>query len=113
MQIWRDLKGRGRTFTCHGNNHADTCDRFDLGLVGNDQTESIRCTCPREFDFVEYDIPMDQWKMPESTKDAGIEIDTVYVNNTCNPAEVGPNVCTTQQAISLKACFKNHSLNNY
>ena len=49
---------------------------------------------------------MDEWTLPESTEGAGVEIDTVYVNNTCNPDIVGPNVCAKQQTMSIKACFK-------
>ena len=52
---------------------------------------------------------MKNWTLPEldqEAEDAGIEIDTVYVNNTCNPDVVGPNVCAKQQTVSIKACFK-------
>ena len=53
---------------------------------------------------------MDQWTLPESSEGAGVKIDTVYVNNTCNPDLVGPNVCATQQSASIKACFKTIDL---
>jgi len=82
MKIWEHRNKGGQDFTCQGKYHYETCDRYDLGQVGDNEASSISCTCPREFDYVEYDIPTKNWVLTVDEND-GIEIDRVTVRNPC------------------------------
>ena len=76
-----------------------------MGTVGDNETSSIRCTCPREFDYVEYDIPTQDWK-DMLTGDTGLQIDQITVRNLCNPAVEGLGKCADQSSQSTRVRFK-------
>ena len=99
MEIWEDRDKRGNQFICQGKDQSDVCHRHDLGAVGDNEASSIRCTCPREFDFVKYDIQPQDWELGVNEND-GIEIDQVRVRNTCFTGN-----CPPQESISSQANF--------
>lgn len=82
MKIWEHSNKGGSDFTCQGKYHAETCGRYDLGRVGDNEASSISCICPREFDYVRYDIPTRNWKL-KYDENKGITIDQVTVENPC------------------------------
>ena len=77
-------------------------------------TRSIKCTCPKEFDYIEYDIPRHDWTLFVDGK-TQIEIDTSVVTNTCNPDTGGmvrwshltiPPVLRAQMGVLI--CLSHH-----
>ena len=53
---------QGDHFNCHGyDTTSKWCYHHSLGYVGNDETSSITCTCPVEFESIVYDIPPANW----------------------------------------------------
>ena len=80
IEIWSDAGSRGQHFTCPANENGNWCynqlfawfpqtsffsdsiyDSF--GYVGNDNASTITCTCPVEFESIEYDIPREDWNL--------------------------------------------------
>jgi hypothetical protein len=59
VEIWEDPRERGYYFKCPGMDNGNWC--HSLGYVGNDETSSIKCTCPVDFDYIVYDVPPSQW----------------------------------------------------
>ena len=101
MTIWQDRNKEGKDFTCQGKYHYETCHRYDLGQVGDNEASSIRCTCPREFDYVRYDIPTQNWKLDVNEND-GIQIDQITVRNPC----FSGGYCPDQSSVSTQANFQ-------
>ena len=99
MTIWQDRNKEGEDFTCQGKDQSDVCHRHDLGAVGDNEASSIRCTCPREFDFVEYDIQPQDWEL-DVIENNGIVIDQVRVRNPCYAGG-----CPPQESLSSQANF--------
>ena len=56
-----------------------------MGTVGNDETSTIKCSCPVEFESIEYDTPQADWVLDLDSNSA-INMDQMIVTNTCNPA---------------------------
>ena len=102
MKIWQHRNKEGDDFTCQGKYDDETCGRYDLGRVGDNKASSITCTCPREFDYVEYDIPPKNWVLTVDEND-GIEIDQVVVRNPCYTG----GHCPDQLSVSTQAYFQN------
>ena len=105
MEIWEQRDKGGNQFICQGKDQSNVCDRYDLGAVGDNEASSITCTCPREFDYVEYDIPTKNWVLTVDDND-GIEIDQVIVRNPCY---TGGN-CPDQSSVSTQAYFQKKSV---
>ena len=105
VEIWKHRIKGDPHFTCDGTNDEIDCHSYDLGSVGNQKTSSIKCTCPKEFDYIEYDIPRHDWTLFVDGQ-TQIEIDTLVVTNTCNPDIAGPNGCTDMSESSSKVGFQ-------
>ena len=101
LKIWEHRDEGGADFTCQGKYHSDTCHHYDLGRVGDDEASSMTCTCPREFDYVEYDIPTKNWVLTVDEND-GVEIDQVTVRNPCYSG----GHCPDQSSVSTQAYFQ-------
>ena len=64
ITIYEHTRERGDHFVCHGYESYDKwCYHHSLGYVGNDETSSITCTCPVDFESIEYDIPPQDWAL--------------------------------------------------
>ena len=105
VDIWKHRNKGKPQFTCDGRNGGKICHSYDLGSVGNQEASSIKCTCPKEFDYIEYDIPRHDWTLFVDGR-TQIEIDTLVVENTCNPDEAGPNGCADMSGSSSKVGFQ-------
>ena len=105
VDIWKHRNKGKPQFTCDGRNGGKICHSYDLGSVGNQEASSIKCTCPKEFDHIEYDIPKHDWTLFVDGR-TQIEIDTLVVENTCNPDIAGPNGCADMSGSSSKVGFQ-------
>ena len=85
VEIWEETESRGDYFTCPGDDDGDWCHSNSLGTVGNDKASTIKCTCPVEFESIEYDTPREDWDLDLDWTSA-VVIDELVVTNTCNPA---------------------------
>ena len=105
VEIWKHRNKGFPYFTCDGRNGDRQCHSYDLGSVGNQEASSIKCTCPKEFDYIEYDIPRHDWTLFVDGQ-TEIEIDVLTVtNDDCNP-DNAPNGCADQSASSSKFGFQ-------
>ena len=101
MEIWEHRNKEGKAAKCDGKYRYKICRRYDLGRVGDNEASSIQCTCPRDFDYVTYDIPSRHWKLDYNEND-GIEIDEVIVRNPC----YGGGSCPNQSVSSTREKFQ-------
>ena len=58
---------------------------WNLGTVGNDEASTIKCTCPVEFDGIEYDTPRSDWVL-NFDQTSGVQLNQQVAINNCNPA---------------------------
>ena len=68
-----------------------------MGTVGNDETSTIKCSCPVEFVSIEYDTPQADWVLDLDSSSA-VLMDQITVTNTCNPAIVSQCSDLTQSS---------------
>ena len=76
-----------------------------MGSVGNDEASTIKCSCPVEFESIEYDIPGEDWALDLDSNSA-IIMDQMVVTNTCNPAYIAecPDLSqTSSESIAVKS----------
>ena len=59
-----------------------------MGRVGNNQASTIKCSCPVDFDRVEYDTPRQDWVL-ELDSASGIMLDEMTAYNPCDPTIFG------------------------
>ena len=57
VDIYEHMDKGGHHFQCPGYDSGHMCDHNDLGYVGNDETSSLTCKCPVEFDRMAFDNP--------------------------------------------------------
>jgi len=100
-------RAHGDEFTCPGGTRigGNWCHHNSLGRVGNDEATTIECTCPVEFDRIEYDDPKGFLDLEmEST---GIQIDEHIVENPCPYEEkMWPLMCSKQTYSTSEAITK-------
>ena len=106
MQIWEHRDKGGQDFICNGKYNYEVCGKYDLGRVGDNEASSVSCTCPREFDYVEYDIPTKNWVLEVDEND-GITIDRVVVRNSCYSSSGN---CPNQSSVSSQAYFRMNKI---
>ena len=58
-----------------------------MGTVGNDEASTIKCSCPVEFERIEYDTPTDQWVINRDAGATGVIIQEIILPNKCNLAD--------------------------
>jgi len=92
VDIWEDRHAGGDHFTCPGLDNGNWCHHSSLGYVGNDEATTISCTCPVDFDYIEYDVPQDQWdSIGTDTSAPARQIDKIELVNSCN---LDPDRCS-------------------
>ena len=108
VEIFEDRNGQGSSFTCHGNDGYRSCDHHSFGYVGDDEASSIKCTCPREFDYVEYAVQPELWEEMATETGERFKFDEIRVYNPCDPVAESLGKCADATRISSQACFQSH-----